>query len=196
MQRRDFLQSGLLLGTAGLLPGVGLSASELFPSAIDVPEIEAENAWNYPYRRVLRQYVNYRKLGRGRESALELAIKMSSLEDDALVYDTVINTDRHYIRSLIERWYADMKRYLATEKEVEAKIETIRPELDAKIEESVQKSLCEFFAHLPNLQPSHRLIRGSYDSSKQKILLSDYGIVWKTPEECDFYFDKARDYAE
>ena len=53
MQRREFLQqSGLLLGTAGLLPGVGLAASELFPLTPDVPEEEARKLiWDAAYNR-------------------------------------------------------------------------------------------------------------------------------------------------
>ena len=35
MQRRQFL-NGLLLGSVGILPGVGLSASELFPLVTDI----------------------------------------------------------------------------------------------------------------------------------------------------------------
>ena len=34
MQRREFLQSGLLLGTVGLLPGVELTTSGLFGDAV------------------------------------------------------------------------------------------------------------------------------------------------------------------
>jgi len=41
MRRREFLQSGLLLGTAGLVPGVELAASEMLPLVPDVPEEEA-----------------------------------------------------------------------------------------------------------------------------------------------------------
>ena len=37
MQRREFLRKGLALGAAGLLPNIGLSASESFPLAVNEP---------------------------------------------------------------------------------------------------------------------------------------------------------------
>ena len=37
MQRREFLRKGLALGAAGLLPNIGLSASESFPLADNEP---------------------------------------------------------------------------------------------------------------------------------------------------------------
>ena len=39
----EFLRNGLLLGAAGLIPGVGIAASELFPIIIDVSEEIALN---------------------------------------------------------------------------------------------------------------------------------------------------------
>ena len=37
MKRREFLRKGLALGAAGLVPNIGLSASESFPLAVNEP---------------------------------------------------------------------------------------------------------------------------------------------------------------
>ena len=64
MQRREFLQSCLLLGTAGLLPGVGLVASGLFANTVQSTNLRLPHPSNVEEMKRFMEYIKDTNAGR------------------------------------------------------------------------------------------------------------------------------------
>ena len=64
MQRREFLQSGLLLGTVGLLPGVELTTSGLFGDTVQSTNLRLPHPSNVEEMKRFMEYIKDNNVGR------------------------------------------------------------------------------------------------------------------------------------
>jgi len=64
MQRREFLQSCLLLGTAGQLPGVGLTTSGLFDDPVQSTNLRLPHPSNVEEMKRFMEYIKDTNAGR------------------------------------------------------------------------------------------------------------------------------------
>jgi len=169
MERREFLQKGLALGTATLLPGAGLTANGCLSLAS-----ETSPALN-PLTPEILEWLNYYPCG-------TLDILSYIPEDDAEIDYIIIEEGYETPLEAIER-------RIAEKEQLEATIDQrgIRSELDAKIEKTYKKFKQEYYPDRKMYECwQYRMEEAwsnRYAELRAKILKEDYGIDWMTPAE-------------